>query len=167
MATRQQLTLFLDPLEAAPIEHIRKTYNTIQYGLIKSHVTLCREDEIKQIHKVLENLKGLSYPKLELSLGKAERFSEGKGVFVPVIDLNQSFRNLRIKILTGIIEKPREHQAHITLMHPRNSSCTDSQFSEILDIKLPARITLSTISLIEQEIGQKWQILEVFQLPGS
>lgn len=56
---RIQLTLFIDEDESAPIEKIRKEFNPGQYALIKSHVILCREDELEQIENVLLNLERL------------------------------------------------------------------------------------------------------------
>jgi len=46
---RKQITIFLDETEAIPIEAIRKRFNPRQYKLIKSHITLCREDEIEDL----------------------------------------------------------------------------------------------------------------------
>lgn len=38
--------LFIEDEEAEEIEKIRKTFNPEQYALIKSPITLCREDEL-------------------------------------------------------------------------------------------------------------------------
>ena len=46
---RKQLTLFLEASEAESIERIRKEFNPKQFALIKSHITLCREDEIEAV----------------------------------------------------------------------------------------------------------------------
>ncbi|NMR33228.1 hypothetical protein HIO71_03290 [Chryseobacterium aquaticum] len=47
--TRRQLTLFLDDHYSTEIETIRRKYNPVQYKSIKSHVTLCREDELENM----------------------------------------------------------------------------------------------------------------------
>ena len=39
---RSQLTLFTNQRES--IEKVREEYNGVQYGLILTHVILCRED---------------------------------------------------------------------------------------------------------------------------
>ena len=50
---RIQLTLFVDPKEAVTIERVRQEFNPGQFKLIKAHVTLCREDEIQDLEKVV------------------------------------------------------------------------------------------------------------------
>ena len=77
--TRKQLTLFLDQGEAQTIEYIRRKYNPAQYHLIKSHITLCREDEIENIEQIIYNLEHLNAKAFELSTGPIIRFSKGKG----------------------------------------------------------------------------------------
>ena len=161
---RQQLTLFLDPKHAEVIEVIRKTFNPVQFDLIKSHVTLCREDEIEAIDQVIANLTNLNSSSLTISFDPVIRFSEGKGVMIPAKKDNEAFQILRQKILKGIIEKPRRHHPHITLMHPRNSTCTDDIFTKILAADLPRQIEFKSIGWIEQEIGKPWIVLNEFKL---
>jgi 2'-5' RNA ligase len=163
---RIQLTLFVEEPESLPIEQIRKTFNPLQYMLIQAHVTLCREDELEDLEKVLFNLTRLKTHPITIDLGHVARFSEGKGVYVPAIGENQAFQQLRKNILQGIIEQPRQHEPHITLMHPRNSTCTDSIFEQIEQQALPLHLKFKKISLIEQEIGEKWHILAEFDLEG-
>ena len=52
---RRQLTLFVGEKDAITIEQIRQKFNPLQFKLIKSHVTLCREDEIENLEQVIEN----------------------------------------------------------------------------------------------------------------
>lgn len=160
--TRQQLTLFVEEPFANTIETIREKYNPEQFQLIKAHVTLCREDEITDIENVLKNLRNLDFGAITINFGEIIRFSEGKGLLISADKSNDSFHQLRENILFNIIEKPRKHDPHITLMHPRNSSCTDKIFNEINQISFPQRIKFHKISLIEQENGGKWRILEEF-----
>lgn len=82
---RIQLTLFIDETESKEIEQIRQEFNPEQYQLIKSHITLCREDEIEQIEKVILNLKRLKFNCLTIAFGKVVRFSNEKGVLIPAI----------------------------------------------------------------------------------
>lgn len=161
---RRQLTLFISESESSEIERCRKLFNIEQYKIINCHITLCREDEIEALEKVKVNLSRLNGSSFVLELGKPERFSYGKGVLLPVIKNNYEFQKLRINILTGIIDKPRTNEPHITLMHPRNSTCTDEIFEKIQKMKFPDNIRINKISLIEQNIGECWNILEEYDL---
>ena len=164
MSKRLQLTLFVPPQYAADIEQCRRTVNPAQYALIAAHVTLCREDELININKILENLAHLSTQKLCITFGNPVRFSDEKGVLLPALGENTAFQALRTQILSGIIENPRLHAPHITLLHPRNATCTNSIFENITQNDFPTAILFDTISLIEQEIGQKWHVLEKWQI---
>jgi 2'-5' RNA ligase len=161
---RIQLTFFIDANDAETIEKIREEFNPEQYNLIKAHVTLCREDELEQIEKVLQNLKILDCKSIIIDFKNPIRFSSKKGVLLPATGNNEQFQNLREKILHGVIENPRIHEPHITLKHPRNSVCTDKLFQQIEKYSFPKRIEFKKISLIEQETGMKWEILKEFEL---
>jgi len=163
--TRKQLTLFINEPESLEIEKIRKTFNPEQYLLIKSHITLCREDEIEALEKVRTNLEQLNFHNFSIDFGKVVRFSDEKGVLIPAIGNCEAFHQLRKRLLAGIIEKPRMHEPHITLMHPRNSACTEAIFQEITTFKLPETITFNKISLIEQIPGEPWKVLAEWPLP--
>lgn len=163
--TRYQLTLFVDDEYAASvIESVRRRFNPEQYALISCHVTLCREDELEQIEKVMHNLEGLDQNNIVLAFGHPIRFSEGAGVLLPALGNDQHFQRLRASILAGIIANPRKHEPHITLMHPRNSTCTDEIFVQIVKNHFPKRVTFRKICLIEQEMGKKWRTLKEFDL---
>lgn len=161
---RLQLTLFVEGSEKALLEEIRSIFNPLQFELIRSHVTLCREDELEPIEQVLQNLQGLKQEAIAIDFGPVVRFSNGAGVMIPAIGDNQSFHDLRAKVLQGIVDQPRKHEPHITLMHPRNSTCTDAIFGQIQKYTLPSQIQFTKITLIEQENGQKWNVLQEFEL---
>ena len=161
---RRQLTLFLEPNDAEKIEKIRKTYNPAQFRLIKAHVTLCREDEIENLEKVKSNLIAIDYQAFEIEFEKIKRFENGKGLFLPAKAEHPLFDNLRKQILNEIIAEPRAQEPHITLMHPRNSTCTDAIFDEVVKMDLPSKFTFNKISLIEQEDGGPWRILKEYDL---
>jgi 2'-5' RNA ligase len=161
---RIQLTLFINENELGQIEKIRKKFNPEQYELINAHVTLCREDELAQIEAVILNLTTLELPYVTIDFGKINRFSDRKGVLIPAIGENEQFKILRKAILNGIINEPRNHEPHITLMHPRNSTCSDSIFNKMEKMEFPVKIEFRKISLIEQEVGKKWVILREFEL---
>ena len=161
---RRQLTLFVDPKDAETIERIRQAFNPIQFDLIKSHVTLCREDEIENLEQVMVNLHSLTQKEIVIHFGKATRFDNGKGLLLPATTDNLDFQNVRTQILVGLNNNPRKHEAHITLMHPRNSTCTDAIFQQVERLSLPRQLRFKTISLIEQESGGQWRILQEFDL---
>ncbi len=164
---RMQLTLFIPETSTEIIEKIRKKYNTIQNELIKSHVTICREDELEHIERVITNLENLHQHSIDISFGDIVRFDNGKGLMLSAKENNEAFINLRKEILTGIIEVTRNHVPHITLMHSRNSTCTDDIFIEIKNYRFPNKISFNKISLIEQEMGMPWKIIKEFELKSS
>lgn len=166
-ATRRQLTLFLNETASKHVERIRQQFNPVQYNLIKSHITLCREDELEDWATIQRNLEQLAVAAFELETAPVERFWHGKGVFVPILDKQQHFQRLRTSVLQHAISNPRIHEPHITLMHPRNSTCTDSIFQTIQNIPIPPYLSISTISLIEQEVGKVWKTLEIYPLRSA
>jgi len=158
MEIRRQLTLFV---ENETIEEIRAKFNPIQHAIIPAHVTLCREDELEGLEKVIANIKALKIDKpIKISFNEMVRFEDGKGVLIPASEENNHFHNLRNVILIS----PRKHIPHITLMHPRNSTCTDSIFKEIKSYPLPTTLFFNRISLIEQKDGGKWKVLDEFTI---
>ncbi len=164
--TRRQLTLFVEPNDAEIIEQIRQKFNPVQFELIKAHVTLCRENEIENLEKVLSNLLALAqaHPAIVIGFGKAARFDNGKGLFLPGTNSNEAFETLRRKVLNGLTGNPANQEPHITLMHPRNSTCTDEIFGQIEKVNLPTQLLFKRISLVEQENGRPWRILQEFDL---
>jgi 2'-5' RNA ligase len=161
---RIQLTLFIGEDYSAEIERIRKKFNPLQYLLIRSHVTLCRENDLEQIERVIQNLERQYHAWVSIEFGNPIRFSKGKGILIPANGNNEQFYNLRTQVLENIITNPRNHDPHITLMHPRNSTCTDETFNQIERMSLPKKIEFTRVSLIEQEGQLKWNILREFQL---
>lgn len=158
---RKQLTLFIHQPNGV-IEKIRREFNPVQYHLIAAHVTLCREDEIEPMAATIKRLKTISLPKpLQLQFTTAKRFANGKGVFIPTVGHNHQFVALRKEVL-GQSELIKEQIPHITLMHPGNATCTDQLFEQIKTYQLPTQLSFKTISLIEQQNGGKWKIVEEF-----
>ena len=47
-------------------------------------------------------------------------------------------------------------------MHPGNSSCNEKIFIEIKKQEQPSELFFSKISLIEQQIGGKWNLINEF-----
>jgi 2'-5' RNA ligase len=110
------------------------------------------------------NLAILNFNSIVINFGKPVRFADGKGVLLPAIGNNKNFQQLRAAVLQNISEKPRQHQPHVTLLHPRNASCTDAIFEQIVQEEFPGKINFKRISLIEQELENKWQVLKEFKL---
>lgn len=160
---RTQLTLFVTTEESVEIEKIRKKYNPEQFSLIRSHVTLCREEELTDLSATLKTLEDISASEIIIKFGPAERFANGDGVLMPGLGDNTSFQKLRKLVLreNAVIIK---HEPHITLMHPRNSTCTDAIFSEIGKYTIPQKLKFDRISLIKQENGKAWEVLKEFDL---
>lgn len=164
---RRQLTLFVPPDDAEAIEQIRQAFNPRQFEIIKAHVTLCREDEISNLEKVMSNLHLLTQPDLVIEFGNVTRFDHGKGLLFPATEHNSGFEELRRQVLAGLSDNPGKQKPHITLMHPRNSTCTDDIFRQVEKIALLARLKFKNISLIEQENGGQWKVLKDFELKNS
>lgn len=161
---RRQLTLFVTEHNET-IECIRAAFNPVQHALIPAHVTLCREDEILFIDQVRENLQSIRLVKpICLRFGPIERFADGKGVLMPSRGKNTAFHRLRKHILQGIINQPRAHQPHLTMMHPRNSTCTDALFDQLTSHALPTQLNFDTIHLIEQKDGGAWRIVNEYKI---
>ena len=128
-------------------------------------MTLCREDEIIFIDKVIENLTSFKLDNpLKITFDALDRFEDGKGVWLPASTENKQFHELRKKILKGVIGTPRLHRPHLTLMHPRNSICTDKIFGQIKEHELPTEFFFNKISLIEQKNGGPWATLDEFRI---
>jgi len=158
---RRQLTLFINEPNGI-IEKIRAEFNPKQYNLIPAHVTLCRENEIEPIENTIARIKSISLKKIiRIEFGKAERFAEGKGVYISSFGHNNEFKELR-KLVLGQSELENEQVPHITLMHPRNSTCTNEIFERIENYDLPTELKFGKISLIEQRNGGKWTVLQEF-----
>ncbi|MEO5983876.1 MAG: 2'-5' RNA ligase family protein [Ferruginibacter sp.] len=161
---RRQLTLFLEQNDAEIIEKVRQLFNPRQFELINAHITLCREDEIENIEQVILNISELKESEIIFQLGKPKRFDEGNGVYIKIQNGGKKFNNLRQELLRGVINNPREQIPHITLMHPKNSICTDDNFEKISNEKFPASICFKKIYLIGQNYDEKWNVIKLFNL---
>lgn len=162
---RKQLTLFLSDSSSHAIEDIRRRFNPIQYDLIAAHVTLCREDEIEPIHAKLQNIESIRMNRpVTIEFGPAERFAAGKGVLIPAKPGPVEFYELRKRILRLSDVEIHEQIPHITLMHPRNSTCTDAIYDQIREYQLPGILSFDKISLIEQRNGERWKIIRQYSI---
>lgn len=160
---RRQLTLFVDEKDARTIQLIRQKFDPLQFELIKAHVTLCREDEIQNLDQVIINLFSLKQNEFVIEFEKVTRFDNGKGVFLTATNNNGAFHELRKRTLFGLIDNLNKPEPHITLMHPRNSTCTTDLFTQIEKVSFPTKLKFRKISLIEQHDGGPWKILQEFE----
>jgi len=164
--TRKQLTLFLQKEQSWSVEKIRQRFNPVQAGMIDAHVTLCRDNELTHIDTVLANLRSSYLPEIAIRFEKPARFEAGKGVWLPSTD-TASYHTLRTNVLRGIVDSPAQKIPHITLMHPRNSACTNEIFERICEETFPTFFTFKEISLIGQPNGGKWEVLDRFELHSA
>lgn len=156
--------MFVEPTDGEKIETARKKFNPLQHRIIRSHLTLCREDELTDLDGVMKNLDNLKLGNLTFEVGEVERSDNGKGAVLPVYDENNKFKNLRELLLKGMVDNPRNLKAHITIIHPRNATCTDGIFSELKKKIFPPKLTFKKISLIEQEGNNPWKIVRTIKL---
>lgn len=161
---RRQLTLFVPPAQSGLIERLREEHNPVQHSLIKAHVTLCREDEILDWEIVRNNIETTNLSSINLVFSTLFRFDEGKGVYLKSDGNTGPFDDLRKAVLQGAVSPIRKQEPHATLMHPRNSTCTDEIVVHLQALQLPLKFTFSQISLIEQTGGDPWKTLQEFSL---
>ncbi len=154
---RRQATLFLG--QSSSVEAIRNRFDPAQAALIAAHVTLCREDEVADWGEFSKQCYELKPFVLELEFGSPVR--DGDLVYLPCVGGIGDFDELR-RTLFG--PHACKHDAHITLMHPRNSVCNDSIFEEICSRLKPFAHRFSSVDLIVQEGSGVWEILETIEL---
>lgn len=155
MPTRRQATLYLPPPESGVVESIRSRFNPIQSGLIRAHVTLCREDEVNNWDDLAARLASLGTIEVALTFGKPIR--DQNLVYLPAIGSTEPFDELRRSLLATAVSLPRKHNPHITLVHPRNGTCSDSEFETIAGRCELFSTTFRAVTLIEQVDGGPWE----------
>ncbi len=150
---RRQASLYLpDPFE---VEAVRLRYNPIQARLIPAHVTLCREDEVTDWEAFRARLESLRPFEITLTFGAPVR--EHDFVFLPVLEGLDDFQLFRRRLLQT---EARNQTPHVTLIHPRNGTCTDEIFADIsATIISPFQRSFREVMLIEQEDGGVWSVV--------
>ena len=157
MTTRRQATLYLPPPYAADIEWLRSTCNPAQHALIRAHVTLCREDEVHDWDEFAKRLAAIGPVEVSLNFGTPVR--AGDLVCLPATGSTASFDRLRVSLLHRPGTSVRKQEAHITLIHPRNGTCSDAIFARIVEQSTPFVVTFRTVTLIAQADGGPWRDL--------
>ncbi len=151
---RSQLTLFLDAADTEVIEAVRRAYNPAQFRLIAAHVTLCRDEECRDEDRLKAHAERLSVNAFSLRTGALYRFAGGKGLALELRDAGQDFRKLRGAVIgESLLDRP-EQQPHITLIHPRNGTCTDRLYDSIRGLPFPDFVHIRSLSFIRQREPQ-------------
>jgi hypothetical protein len=160
MAIRRQATLYVPPPSDISIESLRTRFNPAQSALIRAHVTLCREDEVCDWDRFADRLRGLAA--FDVSLHFDTPIRNGNLVYLPTKGSTDSFVALRSSLLSTLGTAPRRHDPHITLIHPRNGTCSKSEFDEISSQCEPFTVNFCRVTLIEQVDGGPWRDLASF-----
>lgn len=147
---RRQASLFLS--DQFQIESLRLRYNPVQARLIPAHVTFCREDEVTDWDALRARLESLGPFEIELGFGAPIR--ENNFVFLPVVEGSDQFHEFRCAILG---DDAREQVPHVTIIHPRNGTCTDQIFADITASVSSFQHTFREVMLIEQEGDGVWR----------
>jgi 2'-5' RNA ligase len=147
---RKQLTLYLDAADAEVIEAVRRAYNPEQHRLIAAHVTLCRDDECGDEDGLKTKAGQLSVSAFSLRTGAMYRFADGKGLALELRDTQGAFRALR----DALLPEGHKHRPHITLIHPRNATCTDRIYETIRELPFPGAVRIRSLTFIRQQEPQ-------------
>ena len=141
---------------AAAFRRIQAARTAHQYpAMFPAHVTLCREDEASDWDSVVSWLREIGAVEVALSFGKPMR--EGNLVYLPALGGMSSFDALRKLLLAPNGAPPRVHSPYITLIHPRNGTCSDSDFAELAGACEPFSATFRNVTLIEQVDSLSWR----------
>ncbi len=161
---RKQLSLYAPEPAAIPVEEIRRVVDPVQHRLIPAHVTLCREDELTDLERITDTLRGNSFAPVTLRFGKAE-FFDGHGLILHCVEGETGFRALREALLGSA--DIRNQRPHLTLAHPRNPKAPGNALANTAGLPTPFSITFPTVFLIRQTGRQPWEILDRFPLRGG
>jgi len=156
--TRRQLTLFVPPPAAGPLERVRQTLDPVQRSLIPVHVTLGRETEIGRLTEqdLRACFSGPTLRLLTLTFGAPEAFS-GHGIRIQCTAGLADFHALRSRVL----RRPADHAptAHITLAHPRNPRAEGNSMAAAATVAAGLTLTFDAVALIEQTDARPWRVL--------
>ncbi len=94
---------------------------------------------------------------IDISLSFGQPVRDGNLVTLPSVGPTESFDAFRRIVLIGQSKSIRKHNPHITLIHPRNGTCTDRVFDEMSCDLSPFSVTFRSVTLIEQVDGGVWE----------
>ena len=152
--TRRQLSLFLPEAQGSLVEPIRQRLDPIQHALIPAHVTLCRHDELPDLQHLILRLGHLDPFSITMAFGEPQELPDGCVLLRPCRGAKE-FQALR-RLILG--DAARAYGAHLTLLHPRNATGAKHDLAGISRDLANLVVTFSTISLIEQDGSDPWQV---------
>ncbi len=156
--------MYLPADAAREIEAVRRVVDPVQSSLIPAHVTLCRQDELADFPPILARLRDAPFGPLTLRFGRPAAFS-GHGLWLECVDGEDRFRALREYLLAST--PVRDEKPHLTLAHPRNPRASGNAPGSMSALPDVFEVTLPSVHLIEQERGERWQVLETYELRGG
>ncbi|MEP7325852.1 MAG: 2'-5' RNA ligase family protein [Gemmatimonadota bacterium] len=157
--TRRQATLYLTPPHTEIVELLRSRFNPVQFGLIRAHVTLCRDEDVADWEALSLRLARVGV--INVTLAFETPIRDGNLVYLPATSSDGSFDRLRHALL-GPVSAARKQHPHLTLIHPRNGTCSDAMFDEIRSRWVPFTAAFREVTLIEQIDGGRWMNLVTF-----
>ena len=157
---RRQASLYLTDLPH--VESLRLRHNPAQARLIPAHVTLCREDEVSDWDAFHARLESLCPFQITLEFGNP--IKDDNFVFLPIRSGIDDFHEFRRAVL---LMEPRKHNPHVTIIHPRNGTCTNDIFAQIVASIPPIQFTFREVMLIEQENGGIWNLVARVGTPSE
>ncbi len=162
---RRQLTLFLSGTAAPFVETLRQRVDPVQFGLIRAHVTLCREDELANCSasELRRRLARAACPPLTLVFGPPVRVG-AHGMLLPCMAGEAAFHQLRVAALDATAI--RAHAAHVTLAHPRNPRAPANLEASFASLPARLALTFTEIALIEQRDAQPWVVCDTIAIDG-
>ena len=160
---RRQLSLILPEPERSMFDIVRAEIDPIQHSLISAHITLCREDEIKDWLPIQNRLSSLSYKEFSISFDSPICRNDNC-ILLPHNSSSTQYSELREYLLQDTDIAVRQSMAHITLFHPRNKTGKTIIVPKFHELDFPIKIRFDTVSLIEQICGQAWQELNNYPL---
>ncbi|MFZ6734552.1 2'-5' RNA ligase family protein [Undibacterium sp. Ji42W] len=159
LQSRQQLSMFVPVQAAIELEQVRRVVDPVQSSLIPAHITLCREDEIRELSAIRGRLQNLQLPAISLSFSPAEIFYE-HGLIMHCIAGEDAFLHLREFVLDS--KDIRVQHPHLTLAHPRNPKAPDNSLEVTASLTTPLQLVFPSIFLIEQSGNHAWRVLETY-----
>lgn len=149
---RRQITLLVPNPQSTCINAVRRRYNPIQAKLISAHLTLCRDDEVEDWLELQARVISLGLSRFDLRFDAPKRKTHW--VYLPIHGSPEPYNQLRRLVLGD--KNCRLQTPHITIIHPRNGTCTDHEFDDIC-MQLPGMtIEFPVITFIEKREGMPW-----------
>jgi 2'-5' RNA ligase len=165
-SSRRQLTLFVTGEWATRLQNIRRSLDPVQASLIQAHVTLCREDEIHGMcpSALLGGVTSWAGGPMRLTFDAPARFG-GHGVLLPCVQGSGEFTRLRQWLLHE--QHVREHVAHITLAHPRNSRVPGNTEAALTACPSALELHFASVALVEQLGTNAWELVQEAKLGSN